>query len=108
MWLVTTQGFYSVVAHRGDPDRVLVRARVREDLEALRQQIAGIEPVETPGADYRWRAEVSRDEWQGALAALGGGIDYDNFKTAVAEQQGWKREAVYHKVWAALARLQRP
>jgi hypothetical protein len=57
MWLVTTQGFYSVVAHRGDPDRVLVRARVREDLEALRC---------------------------------------------------WEREAVYHKVWAALARLQRP
>jgi len=108
MWLVTTQGFYSVVAHRDDPERLLVRARVREDLEALRAQIAGIEPVEMPDADYRWRAEVTRDEWQAALASLGGSIDYDNFKNAVGERQGWEREAVYHKVWAALARLQRP
>lgn len=39
MWLITTQGFYSVVAHRTDPDRVLVRCRTQADIEALRVQI---------------------------------------------------------------------
>ena len=108
MWLITTQGFYSVVAHRDDPDQLLVRARVRDDLKALREQIPGIELTETPEADYRWRAEVSRDKWQSALVALGEDIDYDNFKNAVGEQQGWVRESVYHRVWDALFTLQRP
>ena len=35
MWLMTTRGFYSVVEHRDDADRLLVRARTREDIEAL-------------------------------------------------------------------------
>ncbi len=46
MWLVTTQGFYSAVAHRDDPDKVLVRGRTRGDIEALREQIPSIEPFE--------------------------------------------------------------
>ena len=29
MWLFTTQGFYSVVAHRDDPETLIVRARTR-------------------------------------------------------------------------------
>ena len=108
MWLITTQGFYSVVAHRDDPDRLLVRSRVRGDLEALRMQIPGSEPVETPEADYRWRVEVTRDEWRVALVALSEDIDYDNFKNAVGERCGWERERVYHDVWADLLSLQRP
>ena len=35
MWLITTQGFYSAVEHREDPERLIVRARTREDIEAL-------------------------------------------------------------------------
>ena len=38
MWVMTTQGFYSVVAHRDEPDSVIVRARTSEDIEALREQ----------------------------------------------------------------------
>lgn len=107
MWLVTTQGFYSVVAHRERPGRLLIRARVREDLEALRAQIPEIAPYEDREADYRWRAEVSVEEWRDALIVLARGIDYDNFKDAVAERQGFEREAVYHRVWSELLRLQR-
>lgn len=35
MWLITTRGFYSAVEDHSDPDRLLARARAREDLEAL-------------------------------------------------------------------------
>ena len=106
MWLVTTQGFYSVVAHRTKPEHLLVRARAREDLEALKKQIPSLEPCEDPHADYRWRVEVHRDEWRRALVQLSDRIDYDNFKSAVATRQGMKREAVYHRVWRELLRIQ--
>ncbi|MCP9491271.1 MAG: hypothetical protein MSC31_15550 [Solirubrobacteraceae bacterium MAG38_C4-C5] len=40
MWLLTPRGFYSVVANHDDPETVLVRARVREDLEQRRASTA--------------------------------------------------------------------
>ena len=107
MWLLTTQGFYSVVAHRDDPDKLLVRARTREDIEALREQIPMLEPFEDRFADYRHRAVVTRAEWLVALAQLVTELDYDNFKSAVAEHQGAERAALYGAVWSELRRLQR-
>ena len=107
MWLLTTQGFYSVVAHRDDPDKLLVRARTRGDIEALREQIPTLEPFEDRSADYRHRAVVTRAEWLVALAQLVTELDYDNFKSAVAEHQGAERAALYGAVWSELRRLQR-
>ena len=106
MWLLTTQGFYSVVAHRDDPDKLLVRARTRDDIEALREQIPALEPFEDPSADYRHRAVVGRAEWLVAVAQLVTEIDYDNFKSAVADRQGSERAALYGVLWQELRRLQ--
>ena len=107
MWLFTTQGFYSVVAHRRDPDKLLVRGRAREDLEALREQIPELRIFSDESADYRWRAVVTRAEWVAALAQLATEIDYDNFKSAVAERQGHERSRLYGHVWGELLSLQR-
>ena len=106
MWLFTTQGFYSVVADRDDPGRVLVRARAREDIEALARLIPDVEPFADDGADYEWRAFVSREEWGRATAELVEAIDYDNFKNAVRDRQGSKREHLYHEVWHKMRELQ--
>lgn len=106
MWIVTTQGFLSAVADREQPDAVIVRARARTDIEALRRQIPGIEPFEDPTADYRHRAIVSRAEWVSAVARLASEIDYDNFKSAVARRQGAERASLYGRVWAILRTLQ--
>jgi len=107
VWLLTTQGFYSVVADRGDQRRVVVRARTRGDLEALRRQIADLEVEETPDADYRWRARVFDFEWVAAAAQLAHEVDYPNFKESVAERQGPRRASLYSSVWDVLRRLQR-
>ncbi len=107
MWLFTTQGFYSVVAHRDDPETLIVRARTREDIEALGEQIPDIEPFENGDADYRHRAYVSRSEWLAAVAQLTAEIDYDNFKSEVAREQGYERARVYGHVWGELLGLQR-
>lgn len=105
MWVTSTRGFYSAVAHRDAPELVLVRARVREDLQALGELIGPLEILATPDADYPFRAAVPRERWSAALVLLAAEIDYDNFKNAVAERQGSRREAVYHRVWAALREL---
>ncbi len=106
MWLVTTQGFYSAVAHRTSDEHVLVRARTREDIEALRRQIPEIEPFEDLDADYRHRAVVTRAEWVSAVAQFASEIDYGNFKSAVAVEQGHERAAVYSRLWGDLRTLQ--
>lgn len=107
MWLFTPQGFYSVVAHRRDPEKLLVRARVRADLEALREQAPDLRIFSDRGADYRWRAVIRRAEWVAAIAQLASEIDYDNFKSTVAERQGHERSRIYSHVWGELLTLQR-
>ena len=106
MWLITTRGFYSVVADHHEDGHVLVRARVREDLESLADLIPGLEVEETPERDYRFRASVPRDVWAAAATALAGEIDYPNFKNAVADRQGPERAHVYSDVWVTLLALQ--
>lgn len=107
MWLFTTIGFFSVVVHRDDPDTILIRARVREDLEALRRHhLPDMEVVEGGGTDYAFRAFVSRDEWEHVAQQLAREIDYPNFKTAATERQGRKRTHPYYEVWRVMHRVQ--
>lgn len=106
MWLFTTQGFYSVVAHRDEPDKLLVRSRAREDIEALHRQIPDLEPFEDPDADYRWRAVVSRAEFERAVTQLVAAIDYPNFKSAVGDRHSPERSALYEEVWWKMLPLQ--
>lgn len=106
MWLTTTHGFYSVVQHRDHHDKLVVRARSREDIEALESVIPGLEPYSDARADYRWRAVVSRAEWVAAVAQMVVEIDYPNFKSAVAERQGSRRASLYGEVWRTLLALQ--
>lgn len=101
MWLMTTRGFHSAVAHRDDPDRVLVRARCRADIEALGDLLAG-EPILLQDADYAWRVEATRAEWQAAVRVLAAEIDYPNFKGAIRDDA---HHAAYLAVWSALRAL---
>ena len=101
MWLMTTRGFYSVVEHRDDADRLLVRARCQADIAALANLVSG-EPVRLEDADYAWRVEVTRDEWQAAMQVLVGEITYPNFKSAVGDPE--HRDA-YMKVWGVMLAL---
>lgn len=100
MWLFTTSGFVSAVAHRDEPGQVLVRARRGEHLRAL---FPGVEIECNPRADYRYRTTVSRAMWLARVLAQAGMIDYDNFKGAIPD-------ADYHDacqaVWAELHKLQ--
>jgi len=110
MWLTTPIGFYSIVEKVWDKDEGLltVRARVREDLDALRDRyLPSLGPTsEDPLSDYRFRAQAPREAVAEAVAALVRGVDYDNFKSAVAIRQGAARASVYHRAWDVYRKLQ--
>lgn len=109
MWLVTTIGFFSVVEHNNRRDAVLVRARVRADLERLLHLDGGsAHAIEsTPTADYPYRKAIHKKRWQALLHKMGGQVDYPNFKAAVATRQGPDRARVYHELWNRLLDLER-
>lgn len=102
MWLMTTRGFYSAVQHRDDPDRLLVRARCRADLDALADLVPG-EPQRIETADYPWRIEVTRAAWQAAVQVLVAEVTYDNFKSAVHDEA---HHAAYLRVWGVMQDLE--
>jgi hypothetical protein len=101
MWIFTKHGFFSAVCARkgngkhGQPvdrDRIMVRARVRGHLEALKKRFAGLlgqcDVQQSADTDYAYRLFVQEYVWAQVLAGLAEETDYDNFKSEVARYQG--------------------
>lgn len=110
MWLITNFGFFSIVEKPDDRARgkLTIRARVRSDLECLRDRyLPSMGAIsESSGSDYRFRAIADRQSVATAMQQAIADIDYANFKNAVAVEQGWQRADKYHDVWAVLYGLQ--
>lgn len=102
MWIFTSEGFISAVAHRDDARLLLIRARKREHLVALFGD-QGIE--ETPGADYRYRKTVTRPHLEALLIDQVRNMAYDNFKNSIQDDE-------YHahcsRVWSVMYGMQAP
>ena len=111
MWLQTRVGFFSIVRKPADikAGMLTVRARVRDDLQNLRDRFLPElgEIVESSTSDYRYRARVPSAALAEAMGRIALDIDYSNFKDTVALEQGPKRAKLYHGVWNALLELQR-
>lgn len=123
MWLFTKHGFFSVVCARQgdgsygqpvDPDRLMVRARVRSHLEKLKERfvdlLADCDIMEFAGTDYAFRIFVPKSAWQQVLVGLAEEMDYDNFKSEVARFQGENGadyEHSLHDVWSVMNKLQK-
>jgi hypothetical protein len=102
MWIFTTHGFFSAVCAR----------KVRGHLEALQRRFPDLgqsEIVESHDTDYAYRIFVDKSAWSKVLSELAEETDYDNFKAAVAHQQGnggGAYERSLHRVWAVMYELQ--
>ncbi len=123
MWLFTKHGFYSAVCARQgdgshgqpvDPDRIMVRARLRSHLEALKENfsdlLADCEIKEFAGTDYAYRIFVPKPIWAQVMVGLTEEMNYDNFKSKVARHQGSAGadyEHLLHEVWSVMNRLQK-
>ena len=122
MWIFTKHGFFSAVcARRGDgnkgapidPDRVMVRARLKSHLMALKAAFPNLlgeyEIREAAGTDYAFRLFVQKRVWATVSQSLAEEIDYDNFKSEVGRYQGVAGadyEHALHDVWSVMYKLQ--
>ena len=123
MWIFTKHGFFSAVCARqgsgtyGQPvdlNRMMVRARVRAHLDALKQRfpdlLGSCEIQDFAGTDYAYRIFVAKSVWAQVLAGLAEETDYDNFKSEVARHQGTAGSAYersLHAVWSVMYKLQK-
>ena len=123
MWLFTKYGFYSAVCARQgdgghgqpvDPGRIMVRARLRTHLNALKDRfpdlLGGCDIKEFVGTDYAFRIFVDKPVWSQVLVELTDDMDYDNFKSEVARFQGKNGknyEHSLHDVWSVMYKLQK-
>jgi hypothetical protein len=123
MWVFTKHGFFSAVCARQgggkhgqpiDPGRIMVRARVRGHLEALKKRFPALlgqcDIQEFAGTDYAFRIFVDKQVWSQVLSGLAEETDYDNFKSEVARHQGptgAAYERSLHEVWSVMHRLQK-
>jgi hypothetical protein len=123
MWVFTRHGFFSAVCARQgngkhdqpvDPDRIMVRARVRGHLEALQTRFPELlgqaEIREFAGSDYAFRIFMGKSLWSQVLSGLAEETDYDNFKSEVFRHQGRSGagyEEALHQVWSVMNRLQK-
>lgn len=100
MWIASKSGFVSVVQHFEKKDMLLVRARVRKDLQSLfdNQRI-----FELDDADYRYRIEVSKQEFAEIMVNQIKDIDYPNFKNRIAAQSSQEDKlGAYHDIWRVM------
>lgn len=102
MWLFGIDGFYSVVQHKAHRDTLLIRSRVRKDLERLRKYIPALRVFnDRQGAcDYKYRAFVEKDVFAKAILAMVQDINYPNFKDCVKERLGQDRSNLYMQIWS--------
>ena len=123
MWIFTKYGFLSAVCARQgdgshgqpvDPDRIMIRGRLRSHLEAVKNRFSGLlgeyEIQEFAETDYAFRLFVPKVAWEQVLSELAAEIDYDNFKSKVTTFQGAAGAAYehsLHEVWSVMHRLQK-
>jgi len=103
MWIMLNDAFLSIVQKDCPVGSLLVRARRAKDIKRVFGKRVKI--VRTEGADYLFRAVVSRSEVVAALENEVEGIDYGNFKDSVRDTE---LHSAYLNVWTAMAAVQHP
>lgn len=108
MWLMTTDGFYSVVRDKDGSGNFQVRSRAAKDLENLRARVGLAQPViMTPAGDYPARLVIGPEELGAVVSALAGTVTYENFKSAIHATPGQgDKDAAYMDVWATMRRTE--
>src|ERR1700722_17201809 len=102
MWIMTKNGYLSIVSKDCGPAELLVRARRAGDIEKV---FPNAKVTRQTDRDYLYWAILPRDVVKQALAAMIDLIDYPNFKDSVQDRS---LHAAYVSVWCAMAGLQHP
>ena len=101
MWIQFNNAFLSIVENRDNKLELLVRARIRGDIEKI---FPDSDVFEDENADYKYRAFISKAKVAAKMMFKMTDINYDNFKNSVKETA---RKLTYNKVWIELRKLQK-
>lgn len=104
MWIFTRHGFFSIVEHKANPGLLMVRARIREDLEDAFGEADIIETADS--GDYRFRKSMPRQVVADYLGQEAFEIDYTSVKDEIDKDEP-RRHRMLYDVWDAHARWQR-
>lgn len=124
MWVMTTGGFVSAVAHFDDKSKLMVRGRDKKSLEIMLSSIgAGMSKADQPEWkapeiqsqaagehwDYPHRVVVSKIEFQYfLLEEVDSFLDYGNFKTAATHGRGEQYHQALMNVWVDMRKMTEP
>lgn len=125
MWNFTKYGFTSVVAYDPTKDKkpdspfpkiakqagthLLVRARIKADLDQLKRVVPSLVIDTDAGADYAYRAVITRSHMKKFMCLMVDEIDYDShFKEAARDNSPLApgRYQAMMGVWGEMAKLQ--
>ena len=102
MWIILNKTFMSIVENRHNKNELLVRSRVKGDIEEV---FPDADVLENIGTDYLFRAFIPRSTVSEAIKKEVDMIDYGNFKDSVPKSD-IKRLNSYMNVWSNLRHLQ--
>ena len=100
MWIFTTSGFVSAVRSQSDR-RIILRSRDRASLAPISRKYQA-EIKQTPIADYPYRLVISADNFADWVGNEVRGINYSNFKSAVAINRNRLFAKALGEVWSVM------
>lgn len=98
MWLVANNAFLSAVQHPSNPELLIVRSRVRKDLEVVFPDMTK-QVQATPSRDYGFRLVMDYRTFGQGMARVISRIDYTNFKASVKDDA---RHTAYSRIWSIM------
>lgn len=101
MWIFLNDSFLSIVATQNNARNLMVRARVKGDIERVFPEA---KVRRTPDGDYHYRASIPVSLVAAALSAEVRKITYTNFKGSVPSLS---RHDAYLDVWNVMRRRER-
>ena len=103
MWIQFNNAFLSIVENRDNKLELLVRARIKGDIEKIFPEA---DVFEDDSADYKYRAFISKAKVAARMMLKTTEINYDNFKNSIPSDQS-ERHHSYLNVWTELRKLQK-
>ena len=102
MWVLLNNAFFSIVKNRNKKNELLVRARIKGDIEKVFPEA---NTFEDKNADYRYRAFIETSIVANKISNEIFKINYDNFKNSISKDD-FNRTIAYGNVWKELYKLQ--
>ena len=102
MWVFLNNSFLSIVENRNNKEELLVRSRVRGDIDKI---FPDSNIFEMENSDYKYRSYIKKIEVSEKIREIVTNINYDNFKNSISKSED-QRHSSYLNVWYEMRKLQ--